>query len=131
MRQLVREFYFREGSKRGVRGAGTITGTVIDQQELSQELLLISHHHKQLVHDFEGFSEIVSELSTWRMKGGNTCSFICISYCSRETPFVGGGRAESVSIDFSCCGIREDLGWETRSRGVALKRRQQCLGAPP
>lgn len=53
----------------------------------SQELLLISHHHKQLVHDFEGFSEIVSELSTWRMKGGNTRSFICISCCSRETQF--------------------------------------------
>ena len=31
LRQLVWEFYFREGSKRGVRGAGTITGTVIDQ----------------------------------------------------------------------------------------------------
>ena len=89
----------------------------------SQELLWISHHHKQLVHDFEGFSQIVSELSTWRMKGGNTRSFICHFLLLKGDPFLGGAyrHAESVSIDSSCCGIREDLGWEARSRGVALK----------
>lgn len=104
LRQLVWEFYFREGSKRVVKqkSGKASTGTVIDQPP-SQAT------------------------RAWFRR------FICISCYSSKIPFLGGAyrRAESVSIDLSCCGIRGDLGWEARSRGVALKWKQQCLGAPP
>lgn len=72
-------------------------GSEIEEEGRPPQKLLLNHHyHKQLMHDFEELSEIVSEPSTWRVKGGNTYPLVCISCCSSKTPFLGSAYRSAV-----------------------------------